>query len=40
MVDQEALEAQIAEIPGVQDLLPIEEFINAAVEEIIDETRI
>jgi hypothetical protein len=36
MVDQEALQAQIAEIPGVQDLLPIEEFINLAVEEIMD----
>jgi hypothetical protein len=36
MADQEALQAQIAEIPGVQDPLPIEEFINPAVEEIMD----
>ena len=36
MADQEALQAQIAEIPGVHDPLPIEEFINPAVEEIMD----
>ena len=36
MADQETLRAQIAEIPGVQDPLPIEEFINPAVEEIMD----
>ena len=36
IADQEALQAQIAEVPGVQDPLPIEEFINPAVEEIMD----
>ena len=36
MANQEALRAQITGIPGVQYPLPIEEFINPAVEEIMD----
>lgn len=38
MADQEALQAQLAGIPGVQDPLPIEDFINPAIEEIMDKT--
>ena len=36
VADQEALQAQMAQIPEVQDLLAIEEFVNPPAEEIDD----
>jgi DDE superfamily endonuclease/Tc5 transposase DNA-binding domain/Fission yeast centromere protein N-terminal domain len=36
IADQEALQAQMAQISGVQDLLTVEEFINPTAEEIND----
>jgi hypothetical protein len=36
IADQEALQAQMAQIPGVQDLLTVEEFVNPPAKEIND----
>jgi hypothetical protein len=36
IADQEALQAQMAQISGVQDLLTVEEFVNPLAEEIED----
>jgi hypothetical protein len=37
ITEREALQVQMAEISGVQDLLTVEEFINPPAEEIIDQ---